>query len=201
MQKRPGEKKKKIILFDLFNIPVGRITFYYATLYQISFQPGPGWKTQDNGLWNNRPVLHAACETQSKGKSRNEKIFTLFVTRPCSSSTLCPFLSLLTAKRRKMILGIGGRLKKWMHECLENITRPGSGENHAESNDPTNKRGLPGHNNIGNSMTRSGFDVIWEIRADLYLLPNKRTLISELKITKEIQIIRLVYRYQTVYYE
>lgn len=51
MQKRPGEKKKKkIILFDLFNIPVGRITFYYATLYQISFQPGPGWKTLDNGL-------------------------------------------------------------------------------------------------------------------------------------------------------
>lgn len=135
-----------------------------------------------------------------RGKAGTKKYLRsllLALARP----PLSPFLSLLTAKRRKMILGIGGRLKKWMHECLENITRPGSGENHAGSNDPTNKRRLPEHNNIGNSMTRSGFDVIWEIRADLYLLPNKRTLIGELKITKEIQIIRLVYRYRTVYYE
>lgn len=200
MQKRPGEKKKKIILFDLFNIPVGRITFYYATLYQISFQPGPDWKTPDNGLWNNRPVLHARVKRSPRGKAGTKNIYALCyssLARPPPS----PFLFLLTAKRRKMILGIGGRLKKWVHECLENITRPGSRENHAESNDPTNKRRLPEHNNITNSMTRSGFNVMWKNRADLYLLPNKRTLIDELKITKEIQIIRLVYRYQTVYYE
>lgn len=114
---RKKERKKKReeerFLFDMFNF-LSRRTNFLLRLHYIRFLLLRAMVMLDNGVWNNRAEYRAVCETGPNGKKiRGKKIFTLFFFIPFTAHTPVFFLRCRSAKRRKMILEIRGRVKKW----------------------------------------------------------------------------------------
>lgn len=113
-KRRGGGKGRAIFIRYVQFSQSRRGNFLLLRLYYIRFLLLRARVMLDNGVWNNRAECRAPCVKRVRmgKKGRDKKIFTLLFFIPLLRTAL-PFLPALPTKRRKMILEIRGRVKKW----------------------------------------------------------------------------------------
>lgn len=113
-KRRGGGKGRAIFIRYVQFSQSRRGNFLLLRLYYIRFLLLRARVMLDNGVWNNRAERRAPCVKRVRmgKKGRDKKIFTLLFFIPLLRTAL-PFLPALPTKRRKMILEIRGRVKKW----------------------------------------------------------------------------------------